>query len=39
VTWECDAHLYLKRVLRLSAGLEAEVSGPDLLERIWEAAA
>ncbi|WP_367352665.1 acyl-CoA dehydrogenase family protein [Achromobacter animicus] len=39
VTWECDAHLYLKRVLRLSASLEAEVSGPDLLERIWEAAA
>ena len=38
VTWECDAHLYLKRVLRLSASLEAEVSSPDLLERIWEAA-
>lgn len=39
VTWECDAHLYLKRVLRLSASLESDVSGPDLLERIWEAAA
>lgn len=39
VTWECDAHLYLKRVLRLSASLEADVSGPDLLERIWETAA
>ena len=39
VTWECDAHLYLKRVLRLDASLEAEVPGPDLLERIWEAAA
>lgn len=39
VTWECDAHLYLKRVLRLAASLEAEVSVPDLLERIWEAAA
>ncbi|UIP22858.1 acyl-CoA dehydrogenase family protein [Achromobacter deleyi] len=38
VTWECDAHLYLKRVLRLSASLEAEVSRPDLLERIWEEA-
>ena len=36
VTWECDAHLYLKRVLRLSASLEGEVSAPDLLERIWE---
>ncbi|EHK63101.1 acyl-CoA dehydrogenase family protein [Achromobacter arsenitoxydans] len=39
VTWECDAHLYLKRVLRLAASLESEVPGPDLLERIWEAAA
>ncbi|MFD4839215.1 acyl-CoA dehydrogenase family protein [Achromobacter sp. NPDC058515] len=39
VTWECDAHLYLKRVLRLSQSLEAEVSCPDLLERIWEGAA
>ncbi|MEN4920983.1 acyl-CoA dehydrogenase family protein [Achromobacter spanius] len=39
VTWECDAHLYLKRVLRLSASLEAETSTPDLLERIWETAA
>lgn len=39
VTWECDAHLYLKRVLRLSATLEAEVPAPDLLERIWRAAA
>jgi len=39
VTWECDAHLYLKRVLRLSASLESDVSGPDLLERIWETAA
>lgn len=38
VTWECDAHLYLKRVLRLSASLEAEVPVPDLLERIWEVA-
>lgn len=38
VTWECDAHLYLKRVLRLAASLEAEVSCADLLERIWEAA-
>ncbi|WP_313622606.1 acyl-CoA dehydrogenase family protein [Achromobacter sp.] len=39
VTWEADAHLYLKRVLRLSASLEAEVPSPDLLEQIWEAAA
>lgn len=39
VTWECDAHLYLKRVLRLSTNLEAEVPAPDLLERIWETAA
>lgn len=39
VTWECDAHLYLKRVLRLSASLEAEAPSPDLLERIWETAA
>lgn len=38
VTWECDAHLYLKRVLRLSASLEAEVPCEDLLERIWEGA-
>lgn len=38
VTWECNAHLFLKRVVRLSARLEAEVSGPDLLERIWESA-
>lgn len=38
VTWECDAHLYLKRVLRLSASLEAEASCTDQLERIWEAA-
>ncbi|WP_454695464.1 acyl-CoA dehydrogenase family protein [Achromobacter aegrifaciens] len=36
VTWECDAHLYLKRVLRLAAGLQAEVSRTELLERIWE---
>jgi alkylation response protein AidB-like acyl-CoA dehydrogenase len=36
VTWECDAHLYLKRVLRLAACLEAEASGAELLERIWE---
>lgn len=39
VTWECDAHLYLKRVLRLSAGLHAEASCAELLERIWEGAA
>lgn len=36
VTWECDAHLYLKRVLRLAAALQAEVSRAELLERIWE---
>lgn len=36
VTWECDAHLYLKRVLRLAAGLQAETSRAELLERIWE---
>lgn len=36
VTWECDAHLYLKRVLRLAAGLQAEASRAELLERIWE---
>jgi len=36
VTWECDAHLYLKRVLRLAAGLQAEMSRAELLERIWE---
>jgi alkylation response protein AidB-like acyl-CoA dehydrogenase len=36
VTWECDAHLYLKRVLRLSASLHAEASCSELLERIWE---
>lgn len=36
VTWECDAHLYLKRVLRLAAGLQAEASREELLERIWE---
>lgn len=39
VTWECDAHLYLKRVLRLAASLEAEVSSTALLEQIWEDAA
>ena len=39
VTWECDAHLYLKRVLRLAASLQAETSVPDLLERIWESGA
>ncbi|KGD89426.1 acyl-CoA dehydrogenase [Achromobacter sp. RTa] len=39
VTWECDAHLYLKRVLRLAACLQAEASIPDLLERIWESGA
>lgn len=36
VTWECDAHLYLKRVLRLAATLQAEASPADLLERIWQ---
>ncbi|WLW63924.1 acyl-CoA dehydrogenase family protein [Achromobacter aegrifaciens] len=36
VTWECDAHLYLKRVLRLAASLQAETSRAELLERIWE---
>lgn len=36
VTWECDVHLYLKRVLRLAAGLQAEASREELLERIWE---
>ncbi|MGY6270428.1 acyl-CoA dehydrogenase family protein [Achromobacter denitrificans] len=36
VTWECDAHLYLKRVLRLAACLQAEAPRSDLLERIWE---
>jgi hypothetical protein len=36
VTWECGAHLYLKRVLRLAASLEAEASRSELLERIWE---
>ncbi|MCY1543290.1 hypothetical protein D9M68_791020 [compost metagenome] len=39
VTWECDAHLYLKRVLRLAACLQAEASCSDLLERIWESGA
>lgn len=39
VTWECDAHLYLKRVLRLSASLHAEASRAELLERIWEGGA
>lgn len=38
VTWECGAHLYLKRVLRLAASLEAEASRSELLERIWEGA-
>lgn len=37
ITWECDAHLYLKRVLRLAAALRAQASCADLLERIWEA--
>ena len=37
ITWECDAHLYLKRVLRLAAALQAQASSADLLERIWEA--
>ncbi|MBB1593777.1 acyl-CoA dehydrogenase [Achromobacter sp. UMC46] len=39
VTWECDAHLYLKRVLRLSASLHVEASCAERLERIWEGAA
>ena len=39
VTWECDVHLYLKRVLRLSASLHAEASCAELLERIWDGAA
>ncbi|WP_454674726.1 acyl-CoA dehydrogenase family protein [Achromobacter pestifer] len=39
VTWECDAHLYLKRVLRLAASLHAEASSTELLERIWEGGA
>lgn len=38
VTWECDAHLYLKRVLRLAAALHAEASATERLERIWQAA-
>ncbi len=38
VTWECDAHLYLKRVLRLAAGLQAGQTCSDLLERIWDSA-
>ncbi|ANY16139.1 hypothetical protein AW878_17755 [Bordetella pseudohinzii] len=39
MTWECDAHLYLKRIMRLAAALEGEVSQDILLERIWRAAA
>ncbi|NMK50205.1 acyl-CoA dehydrogenase family protein, partial [Achromobacter sp. Bel] len=39
VTWECDAHLYLKRVLRLSASLHGQTSCAELLECIWEGAA
>ena len=39
ITWECDAHLYLKRVLRLAAALHAEASCTELLERIWEGGA
>ncbi|AZS82692.1 acyl-CoA dehydrogenase [Achromobacter spanius] len=38
ITWECDAHLYLKRVLRLAASLHAEASCTEWLERIWEGA-
>lgn len=39
ITWECDAHLYLKRVMRLAAALEGAASQDALLERIWRAAA
>ena len=39
ITWECDAHLYLKRVLRLAASLHADASCTQWLERIWEGAA
>ncbi|CAB3658972.1 putative acyl-CoA dehydrogenase [Achromobacter spanius] len=38
ITWECDAHLYLKRVLRLAASLHADASCTEWLERIWEGA-
>lgn len=38
ITWECDAHLYLKRVLRLAASLHADTSSTEWLERIWEGA-
>lgn len=36
ITWECDVQLYLKRVLHVSATLEAEMSTSSLLEKIWE---
>jgi len=36
ITWECDVHLYLKRVLRLAAILEAQCSQADLLEKVWQ---
>ena len=39
ITWECDAHLYLKRVLRVAAAQEADMPTAELLERIWETAA
>ncbi|ARP94849.1 acyl-CoA dehydrogenase family protein [Bordetella genomosp. 13] len=39
ITWECDVHLYLKRVLRLAALLEAEITQADALDRLWDIAA
>jgi len=36
ITWECDVHLYLKRVLRLAAILEAQCGQADLLEKVWQ---
>ncbi len=38
ITWECDVHLYLKRVLRLAALLQGAASQDALLERVWLAA-
>jgi len=35
ITWECDVHLYLKRVLRVTSLLQLHATQAALLERIW----
>lgn len=39
ITWECDAHLYLKRVLHQIARMQAGRTRAWMLERLWALAA